>query len=190
MLEPLEAVRFLQERTGKQEPLAAAAICRELGNLPLALEHAAAYVLDAVIGLAVYLERLRTRGKKLRGPVASSVGLSIDRLTKESSGLLERLAFLAPEDIPRDVFGEEDDEAFAGLRRHSLISTGADAFRVHRLVQAVVRDGLAERRAGQAEEVVKWMNRVFPFVRDKNEIAAMANRTASSSSSSSACLSR
>ena len=79
VLTPDEAREFLIERTGREEPLdpaeqeAARTIAGELGYLPLALEQAAAYMVEHEEAFAVYLAAYHTLRLKLldeMGPVA------------------------------------------------------------------------------------------------------------------------
>jgi hypothetical protein len=60
------AVGFLLERTGQSDSGAAQAIAEAVGNLPLALEQAAAYLVEnPQRGLGGYSELLRTRTAEL-----------------------------------------------------------------------------------------------------------------------------
>ena len=169
-LEPLpleEARRFLLEATAGHDLEAAGAVAEALGQLPLALAQAAAYVEVSGRDLASYAQLLRTRLVELMGearpenyprPLATTWQLSFDRLEAErptAAALLRLCAFLAPDDIPLYVLQEADelpvelgdlliddlelDRTIAALRRYSLVDRPGDALRVHRLVQALVR---------------------------------------------------
>jgi hypothetical protein len=59
VLEQAEAVRFITKRTGQTDRSAARALAEALGNLPLAVEQACAYVEAEQLPLAAYLELLR-----------------------------------------------------------------------------------------------------------------------------------
>jgi tetratricopeptide (TPR) repeat protein len=94
--------------------------------------------------------------------------------------LLELAAFLAPEDVPRELFSQPLDppvaeladlsvpvtldRAVAALRRYGLIKTAEGALTLHRLLQQVVRDSLDPKavssRAGLA---VRLLAAVFPW---------------------------
>ncbi|MEK7404410.1 MAG: hypothetical protein AAB225_04820 [Acidobacteriota bacterium] len=111
--------------------------------------------------------------------------MSFDRLRAEipaALDLLSLLAFFAPDDIEREmiVSGREKlpaalaqavsspvslDDAVAALRRYSLIDVRENTFAVHRLVQAVTRDRLAEGEADKqwAEAALRVVNGAFPF---------------------------
>ena len=56
---------FLLERTGQHDEAAADALAAELGDLPLALEQAAAYVVETGLSLTAYLDFFRTRRREL-----------------------------------------------------------------------------------------------------------------------------
>jgi hypothetical protein len=87
-----ESVRFLLERTRQTDSEAARALARDLDGLALALEHAAAFACAGEgIPLAEYhriwREKLsRTpRGHEYPRSVAAALGLSIDRVKRESA---------------------------------------------------------------------------------------------------------
>jgi hypothetical protein len=106
------AAVFLVNRTGDPDSQAAAALARELGGLPLALEQAAAYTQATGITLAGYLSLFRDRRADLLARcetaghpanVAATLGLALSRLeaqAPEAAGLLRLLACLAPEPVP------------------------------------------------------------------------------------------
>ncbi|MDQ3643274.1 MAG: NB-ARC domain-containing protein, partial [Actinomycetota bacterium] len=109
-----DAVTFLLQRTGDDDVASALAIADALRDLPLALDHAAAYVQDQGT-LADYLVGLRRHAKDLfltgepaddAYTVASTVGMSLEaaRRSSRAAGELMRLcAHLAPDDIPHDL---------------------------------------------------------------------------------------
>jgi tetratricopeptide (TPR) repeat protein len=107
----------------------------------------------------------------------------LDRLKAEApraEDLLRLCAFLAPDDLPRGLLAEHPDalpDALAAavadrlafqqmvrvLRCYSLVTVTADAISVHRLVQTVVRYGLAaEQAAVWAEAAVRLIRAGFP----------------------------
>ena len=106
--------------------------------------------------------------------VAQAWQASIDAAAQDCPAarlLLELLAFLAPEAIPRDLLGAdpealpeslrdafERDAAIEALGRYSLLRADPDTLPIHRLVQAVTRDGLdqATARARAATVVSLW----------------------------------
>ncbi len=170
---PSESVRFLHNRTGRDDEPDADALSVELGNLPLALEQAGSYIEETGSSYLAYLALLRTTRPRLlqRLPnstdypqsVATTWTLSIDKvaeLSPEAVGLLRIFSYLAPDDIPISVLLSTGSrlpatitilaqdpfvrtEWRAALRRYSLVNFGDEAVAVHRLVQAVVRDSMS-----------------------------------------------
>jgi nucleoside phosphorylase/tetratricopeptide (TPR) repeat protein len=195
-----ESVAFLLKRTGRKvttdekEKAAAWQLAEELGDLPLALEQAGAYIEACGCSIADYLAMFRSQRQEVlkRGKpsqdypdtVATTWELSFQKVKEASlaaADLLNLCAFLAPDDIPRELLVEGAEhlpesldaavhdpvafnDALAVLRRYSLMEVADDALAVHRLVQAVVRDRLnkkgKEQWAGAAGEMV---NEAFPF---------------------------
>jgi len=190
---PLEvARRFLLQRTGQDDAEAADAVAEALGRLPLALAQAAAYLEVSGRDLSSYAVLLRTRLLELMGEarpedyprtVATTWLLSFECLETErpaAVALLRLCAFLAADDIPipalqngaREVPDElqgalvdelELDRVIVALRRYSLVERHGDGLRVHRLVQAVVRETMraGDRRAWLAA-AVRLLERAFP----------------------------
>jgi DNA-binding SARP family transcriptional activator len=150
-----ESLAYVATRTGDR-PVEADTLAELLGDLPLALEQACAYIEQTRISLPDYVDLFRRHrdGLLLRDvegagrTVATTWGLAFDRLAaraKEAAQLLETIAFLAPDAISvatlaRFEPGElELQEALRELLRLSLVDREADTVRVHRLVQDVVR---------------------------------------------------
>jgi tetratricopeptide (TPR) repeat protein len=165
-----EAVAFLQRRLGRDDP-ALDRLAAALGDLPLALEQAAAYLEETVSSPGEYLELLGARARELLAlgqpattaqTIATTWAVSLDQLRQQAPAaedLLVLLAFLAADDTPRRLLAEHAAElperlaatvadplayqqTIAALRRYSLLKTSADSLSVHRLVQAVVRQQL------------------------------------------------
>ena len=172
-----EAIAFLHKRSGQDEPAAAGELCKLLGDLPLAIEHAGAYIESAAISVAEYLKRYVGFPGVLLGPVAATWAISVDRLRTEAPAALDLLhlvAFLAPDDIDPELVARhfpaalEFDQARAALRRYSLIDARPHSLAVHSLVQQVTRERLA--REGEekkwAETALELVNNAFPFQQD------------------------
>ncbi len=196
MFTPAESVEFLRRRTGQDDEDAAKALAEALGNLPLALEQAGAYIQETGISLSAYLKLFQERQKELlsRGKpdaypdtVATTWDLSFQKASEEvpaSADLLNLCAFLAPDDIPKSLLtdGVEHlpeplastvademalNDAVAALKRYSLMTIADDSLSVHRLVQAVARDRLSDKERKQwAEAAVRLVNDAFPYDSD------------------------
>jgi tetratricopeptide (TPR) repeat protein len=167
-----EAVQFLLQRTGEADEAAAGALAAELGDLPLALEQAAAYVERTKMSLQAYCSLLTSRRADLwrreQSPpdypstVATTWLLAMERVQAEQPAgaeILNLCAYLASEDIPRKLAQVYADrlpptlaataadelaitDALDALRRYSLMEVTSEALSVHRLVQAVTRNRL------------------------------------------------
>ncbi|HEX7180280.1 MAG TPA: tetratricopeptide repeat protein, partial [Thermoanaerobaculia bacterium] len=103
-----------RRRTTNEDAAHAAALARDLGFLPLALEQAGAYIAERRLTLAAYLDEWRSRRDQVLGwfdprvshypaSVAVTWQTSFDRLTDPARRLLERLAWLGPEPIPESL---------------------------------------------------------------------------------------
>jgi tetratricopeptide (TPR) repeat protein len=165
-----QAVAFLRQRGGLDEQ-AAAALAEALGDLPLALEQAAAYLEATSTPPSEYMDLLRERASELfaLGVVASSEQtiattwtLSRRRAAQESIAahdLMTLCAFLAADSIPRSLLTDHPDalpeplatavrdrlafqQALGALRQYSLVAVTDQAIGMHRLVQTVTRDTL------------------------------------------------
>jgi tetratricopeptide (TPR) repeat protein len=116
-----EALDFLLTRTSRHsadsaEREAAAELASELGNLPLALEQAAAYVTETNVAFSDYLTSYRKRRiallEKSKGLVAhpsvaftwSANFAALSEGSAASGELLRVAAFLAPDAIPFELF--------------------------------------------------------------------------------------
>jgi tetratricopeptide (TPR) repeat protein len=188
-----EAVGFLLARVGSRERQAAGQIAELLGYLPLALEQAAAYVEETGITLGAYLDRLRQfpdvmlaqgepRDRDPTDTVSTTWQVSVERVRPVPGALvlLEIAAFLAPDDVPRDLFAHPLDppaaeladlgvpvtldRAVGALRRYGLVKTAEGGLTVHRLLQQVVRDGLDPETAGSRIGLaVRLLAEAFPW---------------------------
>ena len=144
-----ESVRFLLARTGRndagpEDRSFAVELTAELGNLPLALEQAAAYIAETGATFNTYLSAFRKRRVSV---LEKSVGLvahdtvavtwranfeAVERASPSAADVLRLSAFLAPDAIPFELFltgaqllgepiaeglAEGDDLAMAGVLR-------------------------------------------------------------------------
>ncbi len=125
-LSPSAAVEFLLEAThGARVPAAtdnadAKALAKDLGNLPLALEQAAAYIETKHISLETYRARWHEReanvhrwfdARIMQYPNSFAVtwDTTFEQLSPTAMGLLRMLCWLAPDSIPRSLL--ETNEA-------------------------------------------------------------------------------
>ncbi|MBI4310574.1 MAG: hypothetical protein HY681_02240 [Chloroflexi bacterium] len=166
---PEAAVEFLLKRTGRADGPGTGALALKLGYLPLALEQAAAYAAETAISFGDYLSRFRRSHnamlKKGAPPpddypdtVLTTWQLSLQearKLCPASADLLNLLAFLAPEAVPRWLLAEGGLTVVKRVcarqwkagpawttpsppwRRFSLLEATEQSLTVHRLVQAV-----------------------------------------------------
>lgn len=169
-----ESVAFLLKRTGQTDEAAGNALAEALGDLPLALEQAAAYCDNKKKSFADYLTLFKTRRAELwnreKAPdgyhdtVATTWSLAFEEIRKVSMAedLLLLSSIVAPDAIPRKLLGRAVeiyaggdskknvvdefvlDDALEALRSYSLITLDEKFVTVHRLVQWVVRDGMSE----------------------------------------------
>jgi tetratricopeptide (TPR) repeat protein len=141
--------------------------------------------------LDLFLSKRPKLWAKEKGPpgydktVSATLSLAIERVEAERPAavdLLDLCAFLGPDDIPLRMLSEgkeylperlgeavgdelEMNEAIGALRRYSLVEVDVEieSLSVHRLVQAVVRDGSTEEESKVwAEAAVDVVNMVFP----------------------------
>ncbi|MGW3233160.1 tetratricopeptide repeat protein [Kitasatospora sp. NPDC001095] len=116
-LERAKCARFLDEHAGE--------LAEELGHLPLALAHAAAYMVNTRRGCGRYLELFRDRTRSLdavlparsgadgyRGPVTAALLLALDEAQQEepvglAGPVLGLAALLDPAGHPQELWGTE-----------------------------------------------------------------------------------
>ncbi|HVQ70416.1 MAG TPA: tetratricopeptide repeat protein [Bradyrhizobium sp.] len=184
-----DATAFLLARTeGRRRATAddeakARAVARELGQLALALEQAAALTAKRRLTFGQYLERLRSRGDEVLAwfdetvtgyPRAIAVAwqTSVAQLSKDGQRLLERLAWLAPEKIPELLLdvpipgseAESSRDALDDIAAYSLVTRDAEGpyFLIHRLVQDVTRRSLSAQTAhDRVNETLGWIDVIF-----------------------------
>jgi transcriptional regulator with XRE-family HTH domain len=172
-----ESVAVLQHRVAGLSGADAEHLAAELGDLPLAIVQAAAFMADTGMPAEEYLGLLRTRaGPLLDQPVpassyprslAAATGLIAARLADDdpaAAELASLCAFLAPEPIPEDLFTEAAGElpgelaarardplawrqTLARLARQSLARIDQHGLQMHRLTQAILRDRLTPGQA-------------------------------------------
>jgi tetratricopeptide (TPR) repeat protein len=194
-----EAVQFLRNRIPEIDETIAETLAEKLGDLPLALTQAAAYIEDSGLSPASYLELFRKRRQELlrRGlpadypeAVATTWEISfrqLEAVSPEAAALLQLCAFFAPDDIPLDLFPEGAEffpkplsgvaadplalhDAISAARRLSLLEADGKALCLHRLVQAAVRDRCDEEgRKLWAAAAVRCLWEAYPFEQNRIE---------------------
>ncbi|MFC1411801.1 FxSxx-COOH system tetratricopeptide repeat protein [Streptacidiphilus sp. N1-12] len=181
-----ETVGFLRKRVPQLEPCAEAgdaqarqtdrernddAVCLavELGNLPIAAEHAAAYLIETEAPVSSYLEMFKKNAHTLLSrqvdmdyphAVATTWSISTDQLGDDSVELFKLFAFFSPDPMAQELFLTHDggpavraelagvlgnadrfQAAVEELNRYSLVKWDGrrNAVSVHRVVQSVTR---------------------------------------------------
>jgi transcriptional regulator with XRE-family HTH domain len=171
-----ESVAILQARVTVLSGADADRLAAELGDLPLAIAQAAAFMADTGMAADEFLELLRTRAGQLLAQgapgsyprsLAAATGLIADRLARQDPAAAELAsvcAFLAPEPIPESLFtaaasvlpGELAARAadplawrqtLAHLTRQSLARIDHRGLQMHRLTQAILRERLPPAQA-------------------------------------------
>jgi tetratricopeptide (TPR) repeat protein len=168
-----EAISFLRKRTGRNDPNEIAKkLAQALGDLPLALEQAAAVIHEAHISFEEYLRRFEThwaelltqgrRSSEYPDSVAMTWELSfrqVEEVSEASADLLRFCAFLGSERIPRQFLLESSDyvpaplnaalsnpdqltDALDPLLHYSLINVNDQGVWLHRLVSGLTRNRL------------------------------------------------
>jgi tetratricopeptide (TPR) repeat protein len=163
-----ESITLLRRRVPRLTESEAGQVAEILGDLPLALTQAGAYLGDTTTDVESYLtllaERtteLLTQGAPATYPVslAASVQIALDRLSAQSRAALQLLtlaAYLAPEPIPLTLFTTRptllpgplagtagNPLAFTALtqllRQHGLARVEPTTLTLHRLLAAILR---------------------------------------------------
>ena len=159
VLDPAEAQALLAAILTPDQPQetdGAAALCAELGFLPLAIEQAGAYLAQAGATPAEYLDLLARypaamyqaapEGGDAARTIARIWRVTVDRLAGDplAGQMLRILAWYAPDAIPRTLLDGLADppavlRAVGRLAAYSMLTAGAGTLAMHRLVQAVTR---------------------------------------------------
>ncbi|HEY7981114.1 MAG TPA: FxSxx-COOH system tetratricopeptide repeat protein [Candidatus Eremiobacteraceae bacterium] len=156
-----ETATFLFARTGRDgsdpgEAAAAAQLATELGNLPLALEQAAAYIAETNAAFEDYLDAFRKRrvallekssGLVTHETVSVTWAANFEAVERSSPGAADALrisAFLAPDAIPIEVFSKGAD-ALGGSIAAAL--SAEDNLAINELLQPLARYSLIRAEA-------------------------------------------
>ncbi len=164
VMTPAEAMEFLLKRTSREGPLdpaeqgAAQTLASELGYLPLALEQAAAYMVEHEEPFSVYLTAYRDMRLKLLDKMRPVTGeyietvrttwkRSFDAVAKASPAsiaLLRQSAFFAPDAIPYDLIVEGASELGEPLAS-ALTSPPGGAHALNQILTPLARHSLVRR---------------------------------------------
>jgi hypothetical protein len=190
---PENAARFLLDRVAREghragDETVARSLADELGNLPLALEQAAAFISEIRWSFQRYREGLRDARPELLSfraegssdypeSVAKTWSITLEQLSPRARALLRIAAWWSATDpIPRSVFsadkavlsealGEQAivsdlviNKALGELNRFSLVRLANETVSVHRLLQAVEQDSLTNEERGRWGV---WAIRIF-----------------------------
>ncbi|GAA1034793.1 FxSxx-COOH system tetratricopeptide repeat protein [Virgisporangium ochraceum] len=174
VLDRTASIDLLIRLTGQDDPDGAGRVAADLGDLPLALEQAAAY-LGHHDGLTFddYRDLLAARftqmaadpgeGEPAHRSLARVWRVSIEAVTARSAlaaSVLAVLAWLAPDRLPADVLGPladdpaDLDRALTLLSSYSMITMAGGEVSVHRLVQAVTRTDSDDEPRSQAIQIL------------------------------------
>ena len=196
-----ETIQFLQKRVaplrltpddfklpaqsaGNEEKLKdATELARELDNLPVAADHASAYITETGCSVTEYLNLYRSNPHKLFAAevdiqypraVATTWSISRDTLSTEAAALFALLAFFAPEPIYEELIFQpgkvaaptealrrvlndnaEFRRAVRELSRYSLarLNPVRNVIQVHRVVQAVTQGQLMRQDKKEAAQL-------------------------------------
>jgi tetratricopeptide (TPR) repeat protein len=176
-------------------------IAQEMDGLPLALDQAGAYAEEMMLSLTEYLNLYRLEGAKLlaeRGEFATdhpSVTVTfrlafakVEERSPAAADLLRVCAFLAPDDIPEEIFTAgasvlaeplktmaanalDFAKAVREAGRFSLIerNSSTQTLNIHRLVQEVLRDEMEPAIwHGWLEQAIKVLNQASSEVEFKD----------------------
>ena len=186
VLDPQAAVQVLTARTGCRGAADVEAVAAELGFLPLALDQAAAYIVQQRVSPADYLGSLRRNPTRMHA-AGTSAQRTIARLwdlhitavrdrNPAAARLLGVIACYAPDAIPRAMLGgvvprEDTDEALGLLASYSMITLTSETVSIHRLLQAVILSRAADA-GGNAphprDTALDWLNAAIPDAPDRN----------------------
>ncbi|MFE2556767.1 NB-ARC domain-containing protein [Streptomyces sp. NPDC059352] len=146
-VEAVELFTRVATHTGPRDTTGAEELCETLGQLPLAVEIAAAYCGRTATTPLAYLAELGRSGGlgNAEEAVARPLSVTLDRLSATvpyAAGVLRLLGWFAPDWIPALLLPPFPGvrEALGELAAHSMVTPHEDgSVSVHRLVQAVAR---------------------------------------------------
>ncbi len=178
-----ESIAFLRARVPSLDQADVDVLAAGLGDLPLALAQAAAFMAGTGTPALGYLDLLRTRATDILGQspplsyprsLAAATNLAADRLAASdpaAAELASLCAFLAPEPIPEDLFTATPSElprtlaeragdplawrqTLARLAGQAIARVDHRGVQLHRLTQAILRDRLEPTSAAASRNRV------------------------------------
>ncbi|MEW1771994.1 FxSxx-COOH system tetratricopeptide repeat protein [Streptomyces sp. NPDC086777] len=182
VFERQESIEHLSRRAGFLTSVEADQVAEAVGDLPLAVEQAGAWLAQTGVPTAEYLRRLTEETAAVMalnqppdypGTVAATWNISIERLRERSPAsvrLLQLCAFFSAEPISSELL-YESDELLTALRLTESLLIGqlvreigqlalakvdqiSRSIQVHRLVQAVIRSQMSEEERREARHTV------------------------------------
>ncbi|MGE6738103.1 FxSxx-COOH system tetratricopeptide repeat protein, partial [Streptomyces sp. NPDC059900] len=151
IFERAESIRLLNKRGPELTEQDADELAEALGDLPLAIEQAAAWRAETGMPVQEYLRLFKEKRSELlfesapyayQQSIATAWNVSLDHVEQtnpEAIQLLQLCAYLAPEPIPRDLFSNPHRGAIAPQLDAAL----ADPLRLSRAVREIKRYSLA-----------------------------------------------
>jgi hypothetical protein len=172
-----ESVALLRRRVPGLGEADAGLVAEALGDLPLALAQAAAYIAPAGIGAAAYVRLVEDRAAEVldagRPPsyplsLAAVTQLALDRLEAVDPAAVQAIrvcAFLAPEPVPAEWFTSAASQlpgplgtvaadplawgrTLGRISGQALARVDSQGLLTHRLTQAIIRTHLTTDKAG------------------------------------------
>ena len=170
-----DAIAFMHERLSKKqigEKHTLEELIEQLGRLPLALAQAASYIVTTNINCKSYLLLLNEHGLKVFDTAISNVTtadnkrivsttweVSFKKLSEPAQQLLNLCAYMAPDNIPFDIFVQERDilpepicselsnsltanNIILDLTKCSFTKRNGNLLSIHRLIQEIGRQKL------------------------------------------------
>ncbi|EXG79234.1 FxSxx-COOH system tetratricopeptide repeat protein [Cryptosporangium arvum] len=187
-----ESITFLVDRCPHTDMGSADRLAHELGDLPLGLEQAAAYMDTEDIGADRYLTLWESASTRLLGKgrvrghahtVATVWQLSVERIASVNPAALQLFrtcSLLAAQPIPLELFTAADAEwagalseivqnpvefndAVGALASYSLVAREIDTVRLHRLVAATTREKLDSADLRRVhDDLLQVLRRIAP----------------------------
>ena len=201
VLERAESIDFLVRRTGLAYEPVVFTLAQALGDLPLAMEQAAALIREAKLTFTEYLRRFESHWAELlqsgrsSGEYPDTVAMTwelasreVEQADSEVAALLKVLSFFAPWEIGKTFlrraaatlpvplctrFGSAGglEGAVQQLRRFSLINADDRSISVHHLISAMTRDRLPQ------EQQQNWCELALTMMEQTFKFSADAHGT-------------